>query len=100
MARTTANSAARSPRAAAAVIGLPSTGGRLVGAARAAGVEPSRAVEAPDMAAAVAQARVFARPGSAVLLSPAAPSYDTYRNFEERGDDFRALVGVGITGPD
>jgi hypothetical protein len=27
-----------------------------------------------------------------VLLSPAAPSYDTYRNFEERGDDFRMLV--------
>jgi UDP-N-acetylmuramoylalanine--D-glutamate ligase len=76
-----------------AVIGLPSTGARLVGAARAAGVPAERAVVAADMAEAVARARAFARPGSAVLLSPAAPSYDTYRNFEERGDDFRSRVG-------
>ena len=77
----------------AAVIGLPSTGSRLVGAARAAGVPPERAIETAGMEAAVAHARALARPGGAVLLSPAAPSYDTYRNFEERGDDFRALVG-------
>jgi len=30
-----------------------------------------------------------------VLLSPAAPSYDHYRDFEERGERFRALVGRG-----
>ena len=28
-----------------------------------------------------------------VLLSPAAPSYDHYRDFEERGERFQALAG-------
>lgn len=77
----------------AAVLGLPSTGARLVAAARAAGVPAERAIEVPDMAAAVASTAALAGPGAAVLLSPAAPSYDTYRNFEERGDHFRALAG-------
>jgi UDP-N-acetylmuramoylalanine-D-glutamate ligase len=27
-----------------------------------------------------------------VILSPAAPSYDHYRDFEERGERFRALA--------
>jgi UDP-N-acetylmuramoylalanine-D-glutamate ligase len=27
-----------------------------------------------------------------VLLSPAAPSYNSYRNFEERGDHFATLA--------
>ena len=32
------------------------------------------------------------RPGEVVLLSPACASYDQYRDYEQRGDHFRALL--------
>jgi UDP-N-acetylmuramoylalanine-D-glutamate ligase len=76
----------------ASVIGVPSTGPRLIDAARDAGVQPARAIEAGDLREAVTHARALAGAGAVVLLSPAAPSYDHYRDFEERGERFRALA--------
>ena len=46
-----------------------------------------------DLARAVAAAAREAQPGDVVLLSPACASYDQFRDFEERGDAFRDLVG-------
>jgi UDP-N-acetylmuramoyl-L-alanine---L-glutamate ligase len=76
----------------AIVIGVPSTGPRLIEEARRAGVPASRALAAADMAQAVALARAEAGAGAVVLLSPAAPSYDHYRDFEQRGERFSALA--------
>lgn len=76
----------------AIVLGLPVTGSRLVAAARQAGIAEARAVEVDDMETAVSLARSFAQSGAAVLLSPAAPSYNAYDNFEERARHFRALL--------
>jgi UDP-N-acetylmuramoylalanine--D-glutamate ligase len=78
----------------AAVIGLPVTGDRLVAAARAAGIAADRAVTVADLPAAVRRARALAGPGTVVLLSPAAPSYNSYRNFEQRGGHFAALAAA------
>jgi len=46
-----------------------------------------------DLQTALAQAAAAAGPGDVVLLSPACASFDQFRDFEERGDVFRRLVG-------
>jgi UDP-N-acetylmuramoylalanine--D-glutamate ligase len=47
---------------------------------------------ATTLARAVAEAASAARRGDVVLLSPACASYDQFRDFEQRGEEFRRLV--------
>jgi len=44
--------------------------------------------------AAVREAAADAEAGDTVLLSPACASFDQFRDFEDRGDQFKALVGA------
>lgn len=48
--------------------------------------------EAGDLERAVRAAADTARPGDVVLLSPACASFDQFRDFEHRGEEFRRLV--------
>jgi UDP-N-acetylmuramoylalanine--D-glutamate ligase len=78
---------ARDVRGHAYLIG--ETAEELAGALEDAGVPY---VVCGDLATAVAAAAEAVRPGQIVLLSPACASYDQFRDFEQRGEEFRRLV--------
>ncbi len=48
--------------------------------------------EAPDMQNAVIAAKNVAKNGDIVILSPAAASFDLYKNFMERGNVFKNII--------
>ena len=75
---------------------LPPLGTRLAEAVRAAGVpdHAARIVEVPDLASAVGWADRVTPTGGSVLLSPAAPSFGSFRDFVHRGETFATLVAA------
>jgi len=78
--------------AATELILLPETGPAIAGAATSHGYAEDRMSTTGDMREATRLAVQLATPGSVVLLSPAAPSFNQYANFEQRGDDFAACA--------
>jgi UDP-N-acetylmuramoylalanine--D-glutamate ligase len=72
---------------AAYVIGA--SGEEIARALEAAGVSVTRA---RTLDAALAASAAAAEPSDVVILSPACASFDQFRDFEARGDAFRALV--------
>ena len=68
---------------------LPSTGARIYKEVTALG---ARAAAAENMQEAVEIAKEITPRKGVVLLSPAAPSYDFYKNFEERGKVFKSCI--------
>ena len=62
---------------------------QLATALGAAGV---RYVQSETLERGLAAAAQAAAPGDVVLLSPACASYDQFRDFEHRGEEFRCLV--------
>ena len=76
----------------ARILAMPDNGMRLVERIQAAQVRFEIEASA-DLEHAVARACELTPPGGVVLLSPAAPSYGHFRDFEERGEAFRAFAG-------
>ena len=72
------------------VLTIGRCGPEVAAMARAAGVVVE---EVGDLDAAVPRAAEVARPGTTVLLAPAAASMDQFSNYAERGRTFRRLVG-------
>jgi UDP-N-acetylmuramoyl-L-alanine---L-glutamate ligase len=78
-------------RADLLAICLPDSGPRIAAALRAGAPDvDARAVA--DLPAGVRAGFEWARPDGVVLLSPAAPSFGRYRNYEERAADFVRTV--------
>ena len=72
--------------------------GEAVGDVEAAFAGASPVVTATSMDEAVARAGDLARPGDVVLLAPGCASFDWYRSYGERGDDFARAVRARIGG--
>jgi UDP-N-acetylmuramoylalanine--D-glutamate ligase len=66
--------------------------GRDAPAIAAALPEDVVTVMASSFERAVSDAREIAREGDRVLLSPACASFDMFRDYNDRGDQFRTLV--------
>jgi UDP-N-acetylmuramoylalanine--D-glutamate ligase len=81
------HAAVRDHARAAVLIGRDA--GLIANALQGCGVEVVRAV---DMADAVQRASALAQSGDAVLLSPACASFDMFRNYEHRAQEFIAAV--------
>ena len=54
--------------------------------------EHPRVVRAASLEEAVSAAAGLSRLGGVVLLSPAYKSFDMFKDYEDRGDQFKALV--------
>lgn len=67
------------------------TAGELAAALAAENVPFTRS---GDLESAVSAAFGDSRPGDVVLLSPACASFDQFRDYEQRGERFRELVGA------
>ncbi len=71
---------------------LGQTAQRFADCALKCGFPEDRIRMCENMKDVIDQARILAEAGDTVLLSPASASWGMYNNFEERGEDFKALV--------
>ena len=72
------------------VLTLPESGPRI--RAEIDRVAPDQALDCPDLDAAVAAAFRWARPDGIVLLSPAAPSFGQFRDYQARAESFTRAI--------
>jgi UDP-N-acetylmuramoylalanine--D-glutamate ligase len=78
-----------------AIIALPDNGPKILASLERAGLQPAGGLHRSDgLEEAVALARELAPAGGTVLLSPGAPSFPHFRDYEERGARFAELAGI------
>ena len=68
------------------------TGGQIAAATRKSGLEAPEICMVPDFYDAVRTAAERAESGDVVLLSPAGPAFDRFKNFMVRGAEFKRTV--------
>lgn len=77
-----------------AVIALPQNGPRIIESLRRAGLSPVAGYHPlPNLPEAVAMAQRLAVAGDTILLSPGAPSFPDFIDFQDRGRQFARLCG-------
>jgi UDP-N-acetylmuramoylalanine--D-glutamate ligase len=81
------------------VLTLPDCGPRIQAAIEADNPAGITVVPCADLDAAVRRGFGWARPDGVVLLSPAAPSFDHFRNYRDRGDAFARAMRSLPEGP-
>ena len=76
-----------------AVICLPDNGPGIAAVMKEAGLEPAGGIQcAAGLPNAMELVSQLARPGDTVLLSPGAPSFPHFRDYEDRGEQFAVLA--------
>lgn len=75
-----------------AVILIGQTVDKIAESIEKKGSDPFLVIKVETLEQAVQKASELARPGDAVLLSPACASYDMFDNFQKRGEMFKELV--------
>ena len=72
-------------------MGLPETGPSIIDELKKRNCNKNM-ICATDMADAVEKCRDCTEEGKSCLFSPAAASYNYYKNFEEKGKHYKALI--------
>lgn len=79
----------------AAIITMPDNGSKVLASLKRFAVEPAGGLHAVDnLSQAVALAQNLVPDTGSILLSPGAPSFPHFRDFEERGDQFAIHAGI------
>ncbi|MGA9573168.1 MAG: UDP-N-acetylmuramoyl-L-alanine--D-glutamate ligase [Lysobacterales bacterium] len=77
-----------------AIVALPDNGPGIIGKLKAAGVRPEGGFHTvTGLKEAVLQAEKLVPENGCILLSPGAPSFPHFRDFEDRGEQFRKFSG-------
>jgi len=83
-----------------AIITMPDNGLKILASLRASGVKPAGGLHAvEDLSRAVVLAQSLVPEKGCILLSPGAPSFPHFRDFEDRGDQFASYAGIEKSAP-